>query len=100
MYCVIASKRTRQDSDNVHWTSVHGATVSGGAGNWSERLLKSLYYVTWQHGDQLLQETEALWQTVARNRRNVIPVLDFLLSRGLQEGASQTTAQVCETQQT
>ncbi len=64
------------------------------AGNWSERLLKSLYYVTWKHGDQLLQETEALWQTVARNRRNVIPVLDFLLSRGLQEGASQTTAQV------
>ena len=65
------------------------------AGNWSERLLKSLYYVTWQHGDQLLQETEALWQTVARNRRNVIPVLDFVLSCGLQEGASQTTAQVC-----
>ena len=61
------------------------------AGNWSERLLKSLYYVTWKHGDQLLQETEALWQTVARNRRNVIPVLDFLLSCSLQEGASQST---------
>ena len=51
--------------------------------------------MTWKHGDQLLQETEALWQTVARNRRNVIPVLDFVLSCGLQEGASQTTAQVC-----
>ena len=50
--------------------------------------------MTWKHGDQLLQETEALWQTVARNRRNVIPVLDFVLTCGLQEGASQTTAQV------
>ena len=47
-----------------------------GAGNWSERLLKSLYYITWRRGDQLPLETEALWRTAAANKRNIIPVLD------------------------
>ncbi|CAI0458279.1 unnamed protein product [Linum tenue] len=32
---------------------------------WSERLLKSLYYVTWRHGDQFPDEIEKLWSTIA-----------------------------------
>ena len=57
------------------------------AGNWSEQLLRSMYEVTAQHGAAFSAETERLWATVAGNRRNVIPILDFLISRGLQEAA-------------
>lgn len=55
------------------------------AGNWSESLLKSMYYVTLQHGGAFPHEIERLWCTVAANKRNVIPILEFLISRGLQE---------------
>ena len=48
---------------------------------WSERLLKSLYYVTWRHGDQFPDEIEKLWSTVAAKRRNIIPVINFLISK-------------------
>ncbi|CAI5980131.1 unnamed protein product, partial [Closterium sp. NIES-64] len=52
---------------------------------WSERLLKSLYYVTWRHGDQFPDEIEKLWSTVAAKRRNIIPVINFLISKGLED---------------
>eukprot|EP00897_Mesotaenium_endlicherianum_P002114 jgi/Mesen1/1930/ME000146S01025 len=52
---------------------------------WSERLLKSLYYVTDKHGDQFPTEIEKLWSTVASKWRNIIPVLDFLISKGIED---------------
>jgi hypothetical protein len=45
---------------------------------WSERLLKSLHYVTWTDGDQFPDEIEKLWSTVANNNRNIIPMLNFI----------------------
>ena len=62
------------------------------AGNWSEQLLKSMYYVTLQHGGAFPHEIERLWCTVAANKRNVIPILEFLISRGLQEMNAQVTS--------
>jgi hypothetical protein len=44
-----------------------------------------MYYLTRQHGDAFPHEVERLWGTVAANKRNVIPILDFLISRGMQE---------------
>ncbi|XP_073115620.1 uncharacterized protein [Elaeis guineensis] len=61
---------------------------------WSERLLKSLYYVTWRHGDQFPDEIEKLWSTVARNTRNIIPVLDFLITKGIEDCDSNTSAEI------
>ena len=61
---------------------------------WSERLLKSLYYVTWRHGDQFPDEIEKLWSTVASNTRNIIPVLDFLITKGIEDCDSNTSAEI------
>lgn len=61
---------------------------------WSERLLKSLYYVTWKHGDQFPDEIEKLWSTVASNTRNIIPVLDFLITKGIEDCDSNTSAEI------
>jgi hypothetical protein len=52
-----------------------------------------MYAVTGQHGAAFPAETERLWATVAGNRRNVIPILDFLISRGLQEAAYSIASQ-------
>jgi len=52
-------------------------------GTWCERLLKSMYYVTLRHGSELPLEIERLWSTLAGNRRNIIPVLDFLVGLGM-----------------
>lgn len=60
-------------------------TILTPAGNWSESLLKAMYFVTLQHGGAFPHEIERLWSTVAANKRNVIPILEFLISRGLQE---------------
>lgn len=62
-------------------------------GNWSEQLLRNLYFLTWQHAAAFPSETERLWRTVAASKRNVIPILDFLITRGLQE-ASEPHLQV------
>jgi hypothetical protein len=35
-----------------------------------------------RHGDELPLEIERLWRTLAHNRRNIIPMLDFLASLG------------------
>lgn len=53
------------------------------AGNWSEKLLESMYFVTAQHGAVFPHEIECLWSTVAGNKRNIIPILDFVISKGL-----------------
>ena len=51
-----------------------------------------MYYVTLQHGGAFPHEIERLWCTVAANKRNVIPILEFLISRGLQEMNAQVTS--------
>jgi hypothetical protein len=53
------------------------------SGTWCERLLKSMYYVTLRHGSELPQEIERLWSTLAVNKRNIVPMLDFLLGLGM-----------------
>ncbi|KAG6481412.1 hypothetical protein ZIOFF_058013 [Zingiber officinale] len=61
---------------------------------WNKRLLKSLYYVTWKHGDQFPDEIEKLWNTVACNNRNIVPVLDFLITKGIEDCDSNTSAEI------
>ncbi|CAM6088431.1 unnamed protein product [Calypogeia fissa] len=61
---------------------------------WSERLLKSLYYVTWRHGDQFPDEIEKLWSTVATKWRNIIPVLDFLITKGIEDCDSNASGEI------
>lgn len=39
-------------------------------------------------------QVELLWTNVALNRRNVVPVLDFLIAHGLQECNANRPAQV------
>lgn len=47
--------------------------------------MKSMYYVTLRHGAAFAYEIERLWTTVASNKHNIIPILEFLISLGLQE---------------
>ncbi|KAG0453972.1 hypothetical protein HPP92_025276 [Vanilla planifolia] len=61
---------------------------------WSDRLLKSLYYVTWKHGDQFPDEIEKLWSTIASNTRNIIPVLNFLITKGIEDCDSNPSAEI------
>uniref|UniRef100_A0A2P2JFV4 Uncharacterized protein MANES_01G104900 n=2 Tax=Rhizophora mucronata TaxID=61149 RepID=A0A2P2JFV4_RHIMU len=60
---------------------------------WSERLLKSLYYVTWRHGDQFPDEIEKLWSTIASKSRNISPVLDFLITKGIEDFDSNASTE-------
>ncbi|KAI3721956.1 hypothetical protein L2E82_32976 [Cichorium intybus] len=61
---------------------------------WSERLLKSLYYVTWRHGDHFPDEIEKLWRTIASKPRNIRPVLDFLITKGIEDCDSNTSTEI------
>ncbi|KAK8714865.1 hypothetical protein V6N13_042211 [Hibiscus sabdariffa] len=61
---------------------------------WGERLLKSLYYVTWRHGDQFPDEIEKLWSTIASKPRNISPVLDFLITKGIEDCDSNASAEI------
>lgn len=61
---------------------------------WSERLLKSLYYVTWRHGDQFPDEIEKLWSTVAIKWRNIVPVLNFLITKGIEDCDSNASGEI------
>ncbi|XP_022133954.1 cell polarity protein mor2 isoform X2 [Momordica charantia] len=61
---------------------------------WNDRLLKSLYYVTWRHGDQFPDEIEKLWSTIASKPRNISPVLDFLITKGIEDCDSNTSAEI------
>ena len=67
------------------------------AGNWSEKLLESMYYVTAQHGAVFPHEIECLWSTVAGNKRNIIPILDYVISKGLADcGQVQSLLPSCK----
>ena len=44
-----------------------------------------MYYVTAQHGAVFPHEIECLWSTVANNKRNIIPILDYVISKGLTD---------------
>ena len=46
-----------------------------------------MYQVTWHHASAFPLETGQLWLNVAANKRNVIPILDFVITQGLQEAA-------------
>ncbi|VFQ58448.1 unnamed protein product [Cuscuta campestris] len=61
---------------------------------WSERLLKSLYYVTWRRGDQFPDEIEKLWSTIASKPKNISPVLDFLITKGIEDCDSNASAEI------
>jgi hypothetical protein len=61
---------------------------------WSDRLLKSLYYVTWRHGDQFPDEIEKLWSTVAIKWRNIVPVLNFLITKGIEDCDSNASGEI------
>ncbi|KAK4740478.1 hypothetical protein SAY87_032410 [Trapa incisa] len=61
---------------------------------WSERLLKSLYYVTWRHGDQFPDEIEKLWSTIASKPKNISHVLDFLITKGIEDCDSNASAEI------
>lgn len=61
---------------------------------WSERLLKSLYYVTRQHGDHFPDEIEKLWSTIASKSKNIIPVLDFLITKGIEDCDASVSAEI------
>ncbi|KAK1274267.1 hypothetical protein QJS04_geneDACA009878 [Acorus gramineus] len=63
---------------------------------WSERLLKSLYYVTWKHGDQFPDEIEKLWSTIASKSDNIVPVVDFLITKGINDRDSSASAEMSE----
>ncbi len=43
-----------------------------------------MYYVTQSHGHAFPVEVERLWSTLASNKRNIIPILDFLISLGMR----------------
>ncbi|KAI4352336.1 hypothetical protein L6164_006599 [Bauhinia variegata] len=61
---------------------------------WTGRLLKSLYYVTWRHGDQFPDEIEKLWSTIASKNRNICPVLDFLITKGIEDCDSSASTEI------
>ena len=46
-----------------------------------------MYQVTRHHASAFLLEIGQLWLNVAANKRNVIPILDFVITQGLQEAA-------------
>ncbi|KAL4428595.1 hypothetical protein ABPG77_008907 [Micractinium sp. CCAP 211/92] len=55
-------------------------------GQWSEALLTSLYDITAQQAER--PAYERLWATLAANRLNMVPSLNFLIDRGLKEDAA------------
>ncbi|GLU01708.1 hypothetical protein SLE2022_189980 [Rubroshorea leprosula] len=61
---------------------------------WCDRLLKSLYYVTWRHGDQFPDEIEKLWKTIANKSKNISPILDFLITKGIEDCDSNASAEI------
>ncbi|KAK1562074.1 hypothetical protein Q3G72_005797 [Acer saccharum] len=61
---------------------------------WCERLLKSLYYVTWRHGDQFPDEIEKLWSTIASKPKNISPVVEFLITKGIEDCDSNASAEI------
>lgn len=63
-------------------------------GGWAETLLSTLHNLTAHPSNRRVDAVQLLWATLATNRRNVVPVVDFLIAKGLQEFANRHTAQV------
>lgn len=61
---------------------------------WCERLLKSMYYVTMRRGDQFPDEIEQLWNTVAKKVKNISPVVDFLITKGIEDCDSNASGEI------
>lgn len=55
--------------------------------------------MTWHHASAFPLEIGQLWLNVAANKRNVIPILDFVITQGLQEAAelpSEVSSTACK----
>ena len=71
------------------WTAALHLPHIAAAGR-AERLLKSLYYVTFFRGDAFPREMETMWRHIGRSPRNVVPALRFLETKGLEDTSSAT----------
>ncbi|PHT91648.1 hypothetical protein T459_06761 [Capsicum annuum] len=61
---------------------------------WADDGMEGLYYVTWRHGDQFLDEIEKLWSKIASKPRNISPVSDFLIAKGIEDCDSNASAEI------
>jgi len=70
--------------------------ASFGGGQWDTQwggaALRALYSVTVAPGSSRALAAQKLWATVASNRRNIVPTLDFLIRQGMAESAMTTTS--------
>lgn len=57
-------------------------------GQWGPNVLRALYAVTAQPGASRALAAQKLWATVASNRRNIVPTLDFLMKQGIAESSA------------
>jgi len=63
-------------------------SFSPGDSEWGDRLLKSMYYVTVQHGKEFSYAIERLWSTIA-TKSNIRALLNFLVGFTVNECALQ-----------
>ena len=71
------------------WTAALHLPHIAAAGR-AERLLKSLYFVTFFRGDAFPREMETMWRHIGHSPRNVVPALRFLEMKGLEDTSSAT----------
>ncbi|KAF3650554.1 hypothetical protein FXO37_18412 [Capsicum annuum] len=48
----------------------------------------------YKHGDQFLDEIEKLWSKIASKPRNISPVSDFLIAKGIEDCDSNASAEI------
>ena len=48
----------------------------------------------WGHGDQFSDEVEKLWSTIASKSRNISPVLELLITKGIEDCDSNSSAEI------
>lgn len=65
-------------------------------GEWAEAFLNLLFETTTKRSSRHGYQIQQLWSTIAENRRNVVPVLEFLLNKSLQENHQKGECSVCE----
>jgi hypothetical protein len=53
-------------------------------GQWAETVLTALHTITATQPSRR-NSVQKLWATIASNRRNIIPALDFLIVKGMEE---------------
>ena len=71
------------------WTAALHLPHIAAAGR-ADRLLKSLYFVTFFRGDPFPREMETMWRHIGHSPRNVVPALRFLETKGLEDTSSAT----------